>query len=102
MAKQGRWRPDLRRLESLRSPAEMTEIDYGEAWAWVYWMLQTDPVHKSLLHEYLADLRRTGTPTPLSLYVRRLSGDPDRDLFDYVAWLNNRQMSSTAGVDSGR
>jgi hypothetical protein len=97
-AKQGKWRPDLRRLESLRSPAEMTEVDYGEAWAWVHWMLQTDPVHKSLLYEYLADLRRTGTPMPLSLYVRRLGGDPEHDVFDYVAWLNNRQTNSTAAL----
>jgi hypothetical protein len=90
-AKQGRWRPDIRRLESLRSPADMTEIDYAEAWAWVHWLLQTDPAHKSLLQEYLADLRRTGTPTPLSLYVRRLGGDPEHDLFDYVVRLGGKQ-----------
>jgi hypothetical protein len=87
-AKQGRWRPDVRRLESLRSPAEMTELDYAEAWAWVHWLLETDPPHKALLQDYLADLRRTGTPMPLSLYLRRLPGDPERDLFDYVTRLD--------------
>ncbi|HEY2827826.1 MAG TPA: DUF1570 domain-containing protein [Pirellulales bacterium] len=90
-AKQGRWRPDIRRLESLRSPADMTELDYAEAWAWVHWLLETDAAHKSLLQEYLADLRRTGTPAPLSLYVRRLGGQPEQDLFDYVVWLAGKQ-----------
>src|SRR5262249_42937350 len=71
-AKQGRWRPDIRHLESLRSPAEMTELDYAEAWAWVHWLLETDPPHKALLQDYLAELRRSGQPIPLSLYVRRL------------------------------
>ncbi|HTQ38263.1 MAG TPA: DUF1570 domain-containing protein [Pirellulales bacterium] len=89
-AKQGRWRPDIRRLESLRSPAEMTECDYAEAWAWVHWLLETDPTHKALLQEYLADLRRTGTPTPLSLYVRRMDGDPEHQLFDYIVRLQDR------------
>ncbi|HZZ26507.1 MAG TPA: DUF1570 domain-containing protein [Pirellulales bacterium] len=90
-AKQGRWRPDIRRLEALRSPAEMTECDYAEAWSWVHWLLETDPAHKSLLQEYLTDLRRTGTPTPLSLYVRRLPGDPEHQLFDYIVRLQGGQ-----------
>jgi hypothetical protein len=90
LAKQGRWRPDIRRLEAMRSPAEMTEIDYAEAWSWVHWLLETDPVHKSLLQEYLTDLRRTGNAAPLSLYVRRLGGDPQRDVFDYIVRLESK------------
>ena len=90
-AKDGSWRPDIRRLEMFRSPAEMTETDYAESWAWVHWLLETDPLHKSILQGYLTDLRRTGTPTPLSLYLRRLNGDPQQDLLAYVGWLSSKQ-----------
>jgi hypothetical protein len=90
-AKDGSWRPDIRRLEMLRSPAEMTETDYAESWVWVHWLLETDPLHKSILQGYLTDLRRTGTPMPLSLYLRRLNGDPQQDLLAYVGWLSSKQ-----------
>ena len=39
----GRWRPDLVRLELLPSSAEMTQLDYAEAWAWTYSLLHTTP-----------------------------------------------------------
>jgi hypothetical protein len=91
-ARQGRWRPDIHRLESIRSPADMTELDYAEAWAWVHWMLESDPVRKSLLQDYLADLRRTGAPAQLSLYLARLGGDPEQDLFAYIVRLNGGQQ----------
>ena len=94
-ARQGRWRPDIHRLESIRSPADMTEIDYAEAWAWVHWMLESDPVRKSLLQDYLADLRRTGAPAQLSLYLARLGGDPEQDLFAYIVRLNGGQQSTS-------
>ena len=90
LAKEGRWRPDIRRLEEFRSAADMTETDYAEAWAWMHWLLETDPARKTLFQEYLADLRRTGVPTPLSIYVRRLGGDPEREVFDYVRWLEGK------------
>ena len=91
LAKEGRWRPDIRRLEAFRSPADMTEIDYGESWAWVHWMLETEPTRRALFQEYIADLRRSGTPTPLSLYLRRLGGDPEREVFEYVRWLDAKR-----------
>ena len=90
-AQDGTWHPDIRRLENFRSPADMTEIDYAEAWAWVHWLLETTPEHKAVLQEYLADLHRTGQPTPLSLYLRRLPGDPEHDLFDYIRQLQPKQ-----------
>ncbi len=91
LAKEGKWRPDLRRLEAFRSPADMTEIDYGESWAWVHWMLETEPARRTMFQEYMTDLRRSGTPTPLSLYIRRLGGDPERELFEYVRWLEAKR-----------
>jgi hypothetical protein len=91
LAKAGKWHPNIQRLESLRSPADMTETDYAESWAWVHWLVETEPIRKTLLQEYLADLRRTGSPTPLSQTLRRLGGDPEHELFDYVRWLDGKQ-----------
>ncbi|HEY2883384.1 MAG TPA: DUF1570 domain-containing protein [Pirellulales bacterium] len=92
LEKEGRWRPDIRRLEAFRSPADMTEIDYGESWAWVHWLLETTPQRRALLQEYLADLHRTGMAPPLSLYLRKLGGDPERELYDYIHSLDRQGM----------
>ncbi len=64
LIKAGKWHPNLQRLEAMRSPAEMTETDYAESWAWVHWMLETEPIRRTLLQEYLAEVRtqRRGAP----------------------------------------
>jgi hypothetical protein len=54
-------------------------------------MLETTPERKTLLQEYLADLRRTGVATPLSLYLRRLEGHPEQQLTDYIRTLEGKQ-----------
>jgi 5S rRNA maturation endonuclease (ribonuclease M5) len=90
LAKNGKWQPNIERLEAFRSPAAMTEDDYAESWAWVHWLLETEPIRRTLLQEYLTDLRRSGGTVPLSQYVRRLGGDPPRELFEYVRWLSGK------------
>ncbi len=90
LARAGKWHPNLQRLEAMRSPAEMTETDYAESWAWVHWMLETEPIRAKLLQEYLAEVRRTGAAPPLSQRLQRLGGDPERELFDYVRWLDGK------------
>ena len=47
------WQPDLRRLESLQSVDQMTQLDYAEAWAWVHYLLETSPEHAEFLRSYL-------------------------------------------------
>jgi hypothetical protein len=91
LAKEGRWLADLRRLETFRSPAEMSQVDYAESWAWMHWFLETTPERKTLLQEYLADLRRTGVATPLSLYLRRLEGNPEQLLTEHVRGLEGKR-----------
>jgi hypothetical protein len=91
LAQAGGWQPDIRRLEAFRSPADMSEIDYAESWAWVHWLLETEPSRKTVLQEYVSDLRRTGVPTPLSLYLRQLGGDPEREMLQYIRWLNGKR-----------
>ena len=85
----GDWRPDLRRLESLRAAGEMTQLDYAESWAWVHFMLETTPEHLDFLKNYLQVLRTDAvTAEPLSNQFRRLHLDYERRLVDYVNWLS--------------
>ncbi len=81
---QGKWRPDLPRLERLDSSGDMTQLDYAEAWAWVHMLLETTPERRAMLQQHLAALRRDGVAPPLSLRIRELGIEPERTLIDYV------------------
>jgi hypothetical protein len=75
---EGTWRPDLDRMESLASAAELSQDHYAEAWCWTHWLLHTTPQRRRLLQEYLADLRRDGRTAPLPARLRftdRSAGD---------------------------
>ena len=63
------WKPDLSRLESITSAADLTQIDYAEAWAWVHFLLESADHRRQLLLAYLANLRRDRTAPPLSEYL---------------------------------
>lgn len=70
LATQG-WRPDLERLERIDSAAEMTQIDYAEAWAWIHLLMETDPARRTLVQGYLAELRRGGMAPPFAPRIKR-------------------------------
>jgi hypothetical protein len=79
-----RWQPDLARLERLQPIHEMTQEEYCEAWAWVHFLLETRQEHRSMLREYLDDLRRLGTAEPLGVRLRQLVPEPEQVLVAYV------------------
>ena len=81
------WRPDLERLERLRTNGEMTQADYAESWAWVYFLAQSSPQHLHLLQEYLQALGKSPTPEPLSVRLRREDAQYQQSLADYLAAL---------------
>jgi hypothetical protein len=59
------WKPDLKRLESLREVSMMNQADYREAWAWVHFMLHSSEGTQQLLIEYLQELQTDPNPVPL-------------------------------------
>jgi hypothetical protein len=71
-----RWQPDLTRLEQLTVAAEMTQVDYAEAWVWVHWLLEGDPARRAIVQDYLRAIRRNEAPAPLSVELRRTYADP--------------------------
>jgi hypothetical protein len=83
----GAWRPDLFRLEQWSSGHEMTQRDYAESWAWVHFLLETEPGRRDLLRGYLQTLRAQATAEPLSSQLRRLVPQPEQALLDYVSYL---------------
>ncbi len=83
------WRPDLRRLEQMTDINQMSQIEYAEAWAWVHFMLQTDPRRRELLQAYMQRLHTDGAVEPLSLTLRRLHSQPEQLLVEYIRGLDH-------------
>lgn len=82
------WSPSLERLESIQDFDRLTQQDYAESWAWVYYMLHADVASRDTLLSYVATLRneevpgrlRDSLPRDASLrmadHVRRLPAIP--------------------------
>jgi hypothetical protein len=85
--KEGRWRPDLRRLEQFPADYNMTKDDYAEAWAWVHFLMESRGQTLSLLQTYLSDLRRNGAATPISARLATLIPQPDAAMIERVRQL---------------
>ena len=69
--------PKLENLEKITDLSGMGRLEYRDAWAWVHFMLHGDPQAHEALVGYLADLRTTPTPRPLSARLRQRPGDPN-------------------------
>ena len=87
---EGTWQPDLDRLEALSAAGEMSQDHYAEAWCWVHLLLRTTPERRTLLQDYLADVRRDPQCPPLSARIRHelsQSGDAAVDVKRHLAAL---------------
>jgi hypothetical protein len=87
IAEQG-WQPDLLRLESLVSVADMTQLDYAEAWLWVHFLLQTSRERRTLVQSHLALLRDDGPAPPLSGVLRQIEPQPAEALLTHLDTMN--------------
>jgi hypothetical protein len=83
----GNWRPDLARLERLKSAADMSQTDYAEAWLWVHFLLNHSGRSRELLAAYLTELRDSGLETPMSARVGDLTPDSDAELVRHLGKL---------------
>ncbi len=89
-AKADGWVPDLERLESLSDPADMTQLDYAEAWLWVHYLLETGSDHRKLIQDQLARIRMTGDADPLSTKLGSMDGDATGKLVEHLEQLASR------------
>ncbi len=88
MAMKADWRPDLMRLEQLKTTGEMTQADYAESWAWVHFMLDTLPQRNEVLRAYLQSLMKSAPPAPFSLSLRQLDAACSQHLAEHLAVLH--------------
>ena len=90
------WRPEITRLEGLEEFSDMDRVDYQESWAWVHFMLHHSPDTRSVLIDFVSELREN--PSPRHLSVRLADVQPTfKDRFiGYVA-----SMSSLPVVAGG-
>jgi hypothetical protein len=88
------WQPDLGRLESQDDFATFSLLDYAEAWAWVHFLLKTEPARQELLHAYLAELRTKGAAEPLARQLAKLHYRPEENLREHILELH---AASVAG-----
>lgn len=86
----GQWMPNLRRLESITTMAEMSQQDYAESWAWAHFLLQTDPRRAELLIAYLAEMRQTGLAPPFAPLLSRELVSPEIALIRHIELLAKR------------
>jgi hypothetical protein len=78
------WTPCLARLEKLTVVKDMSPADYREAWAWVHFMLRGSPQAKTVLLEYLQQLRTTNQPLPLEPLLAGTFPSPEGTLQVHV------------------
>jgi hypothetical protein len=69
------WTPDLSRLARLKTIDEMDQLDYAEAWAWVHFLLNTEPGRREVLLDYLRRLQEQRPGEPLSELVQQHEPD---------------------------
>jgi len=79
------WKPDLARLETLTSAADLTQLDYAEAWAWVHFLLEAEDDKSAILIDYLADLRSDAVAVEsFASRVRKRLARPELALLEHL------------------
>ena len=86
--KAGRWQPDLSRLAEYRSTDEMTQLDYAESWAWVHFLLNSEPRRRILLQDHLRAKRNEGSKASMWLAVRKAEVRPTAALLVHLQQLS--------------
>lgn len=73
----------------------MQKGDYLEAWAWTHFMLHDSDDTRSVLLDFLNDLRRDSQPTPLSARLRDTLPNIEARFIAHASTLS--QAAVTAG-----
>lgn len=97
--------PDLARLESLRADQFLPQDDYAECWAWVHFLLESNPETKLLLREYLYRLHVDGSTVPLSSRIAWRFGLTSDQLADQMAehilkTAQNATLAESSGAEA--
>ncbi len=80
----GQTRPDLPRLEKIDQVKQMGKAEYREAWAWVHFLLRSDPKAKAALLDYVQLLRENPDPGPLQAKLGEAFPEPNAVLVQHL------------------
>ena len=83
------WKPSIERLESLQRVEDMQKSDYREAWAWIHFMLHHSEESRSVLVDYLRELRTTDKPVALSKKLHQMIPTYERRFAVHTASLTS-------------
>ena len=92
----GQARPNLVRLEQLSEVQHMSPAEYREAWAWVHLMLRGNPQARTVLLQYLQELRTNSRPGPLQPRLAKVFLSPNESLDRHLVELARQQPAVAA------
>jgi hypothetical protein len=92
----GPFPADLPRLEQLSQVQQMTPAEYREAWAWVHLMLHDKPEAKTVLINYLQQLRTNPNPGSLKAQLATVYPSVNEALNKHLAQVDSVQASPRA------
>jgi hypothetical protein len=67
--REGRWHPNLERLERWENVADFQQPEYAEAWLWIHFLRNHSETSRQLIPDYLAELRSSNPPAAFSQRV---------------------------------
>jgi hypothetical protein len=86
-ASQGKWKPELSRLDKLATIDQMTRLDYAESWLWVHFLMQTTRERRILLQHHLSMLRVKAQAPPFSQVIFNVEPDAAYAVRDHLRML---------------
>jgi hypothetical protein len=97
MQRLDQWQPNLENLEKLTEASQMNKRHYAEAWAWVYFLLNSGPDTRDVLTSYMADVSDKGIAEPLSMRLAAQKIGPQPTMVQFLAALNSPEKTSARG-----
>lgn len=89
--RQSDWLPDVERLDGIRHPQDLKQIDYAESWLWIHYLLQDSEATRKLVQDHLARLRLSGDDEPLSRQIKRLLPNVEVRVVEHLKRLAEQQ-----------
>jgi hypothetical protein len=96
----GPFQADLSRLEQLSQVQQMTPAEYREAWAWVHFMLHDKPEARTMLINYLQQLRTNPNPGSLRSQLAAVYPSLNEALNKHLAKVDTAQAAPRARAPS--
>ncbi len=93
------FQPDLARLEKLTEVKQMLKPEYREAWAWTHYLLRSKPETKTVLLNYLQQLRTQAKPPPLLPKLEEIQASPSEGLIEHLKGLQLQKITRVSNTE---